>query len=274
MNSGLATIRFFLKALLVTIITVVASNWLTDHYAQWQKISTTALYPIFIAHKGITDAFFSFIATQAVECPYEHELVLAHEKIKTLEAQLGQLEAETSYYNDIQELIDFKKRYKAHKKNIAQIILKQFSSNGHFYLLDQGKNKNITKDMIAVYRNCVVGKVTEVYKNSCKLLLITDPHCKVAIKMLRSNMLGIHEGSHSTEQSKIAYVSHLAKIEPEDPVITSGEGLIFPQGFLVGTVQSFERTGLQYSISVKPALDLTKLSYCTLIERGSELLPE
>ena len=157
------------------------------------------------------------------------------------------------------------------KQVIAQILLKQFSPQAHFFLLDAGKNKHIEKDMIAVFYNKLVGKVTQVYPGYCKVLLITDPLCKVAAKTLRTNIRGIHEGTFSLETTRITYMSHLVNLEIDDLVVTSGEGLVFPQGFVIGTIASFAIKGLEYQVSVKPVLDLQALTYCTLLQKGSGL---
>ncbi len=243
-------------------------------HERWQNFSATLLYPLLSAQKSVTSYLDSFLQRKKTISALESELALKNKQIDSLEAEKIASQATTSYYEEIKELIDFKKQYSAEKQLIVQILLKQFSAQTHFFLVDAGKNKQIEKDMIAVFFNNIVGKVTEVYPAYCKVLLMTDPLCKIAVKTARTHIRGIHEGMLSLDTTRIAYMSHLVDLEKDDLVITSGEGLVFPQGFAVGSINSCALKGLEYQVSVKPVLDLRSLTYCTLLQKGSGLEEE
>ena len=69
-------------------------------------------------------------------------------------------------------------------------------------------------------------------------------------------------------------MSHLETIEQNDLVLTSGEGLVFPQGFAVGILQEFFIKNLQYQVTVKPVINFQTLAYCTIVQKGSELVAQ
>lgn len=198
------------------------------------------------------------------------------EKISSLEEQNSSLLAEnislqaSSYFlENIQELALFKKRYESDKTVLAHIILKQFSSHEHSIFVDCGSVHGSEVDMVAVYKSCLIGRVETVYPYYSKVRLITDPYCKVAAYCRSSKARGIHEGCNE-QLSTLKFVSHLSQLVVNDILISSGEGLVFPQGFGIGRIASFEQDGLYYTIVVKPLLKLEELEYCYLLKKGQE----
>jgi cell shape-determining protein MreC len=110
--------------------------------------------------------------------------------------------------------------------------------------------------------------VTEVYPWYCKVCLITDSDCKVAALSHQTGATGIHEGTNDTLHTIMRYVSHLTTVHNEDDIFSSGEGLIFPKGFMLGKVVCVHKGDLFYTVTVRAALDFKTLCYCTLIAKG------
>jgi len=263
--------RAFFRLTLVSSLFLFSCFWLVKNYTQWQNFSATLLYPLFVIQSSVTSSVNNFFEQRKTVKQLHSELSFSQQQREKLQAELIEKESLESYYQDIKEIVDFKKRYSSEKKEIAQIIVKQFTPETHFFLLDAGKKRGVQKDMIAVSYDKLVGKVTEVFDAYCKVVLITDPLCKVAVKIARTGMRGIHEGKLSLTSTHIMYMDHLAALEVGDLVISSGEGLIFPQGFALGTIETCAIKGLQYHVTVRPLVDLETLNYCTIIQKGSEL---
>jgi rod shape-determining protein MreC len=56
------------------------------------------------------------------------------------------------------------------------------------------------------------------------------------------------------------YVSEIADIVVGDVVVTSGIDGIYPKGFVIGQVESVEKSGSAYkTILVRPAVDFSRL---------------
>lgn len=178
------------------------------------------------------------------------------------------LKALQAHYEDIEELVNFKKRYSVENVYCAQIIMRNFSDNEHSILVDGGSRQGIVPDMVAVYKNCLVGRVTHVYPYYSKVLLMSDAGCKVAAYCRSSKIRGIHEGMYNKECSLLQFVSHLHEVKKDDVVLSSGEGLVFPQGFGLGKVQACEPNGLYHKITVVPLINVDALHYCYLIKKG------
>lgn len=183
--------------------------------------------------------------------------------------ELIMLKSASRFYEETAELIEFKNRYQQSPQALAQIILKNFSDGGHFFLIDKGSSAGVCVDMIAVYKNCLVGRVIEVYPYYSKLALITDKSCRVAAYCPTTGVCGIHEGVNNELVTSLEHVSHLQPIHNNDLVISSGDGMIFPRGFGLGTVQYHEiKEGLYHIVRLKPLLDFRALLYCYIVQKG------
>jgi len=166
---------------------------------------------------------------------------------------------------NLQELIEFKKRYEISSFMSATILMRQISNDANILFIDLGSSSGIKKDMVVVYKNCLLGKISDVYPTYSKFVSITDKSCKVAACCIKSGAIGIHEGSNQIDQTKLSHVNHLDQMFEDDLIISSGDGLIFPKGFALGKVSKFSKEGVQYNIEVKPVIDISKISHCFVI---------
>ena len=197
----------------------------------------------------------------------EYQQLLDEARVENIALKAAQTEL-----NQTAEQTEFAQRYKTDRMVLTQVILKQFSQSGHFFLVDAGTNRGITVDMIAVYNNCLVGRVVEVHPWYSKVILITDCLSSVPVVCATTHTHGIHEGAHSLTHSKLEFVSHLQPLQQGDLIISSGDGLIYPKGFALGKVAEFSLNslGLNYVVSVELLLNLQEVDHCYLVAKGAE----
>lgn len=176
------------------------------------------------------------------------------------------------FSENTKEIRSFLDRYKTDTGRIAHVLVKNFDGE-HYFLIDAGSKQGIKRDMVAVYKDSLVGRVVEVYPSYCKVLLITDPHCKVAAVCSQTGTKGIHEGLGNTQFTALGYVDPQQPIKEGDLVLSSGEGMLFPYGYALGTIQSFENDGHSYTISVEPSVNVKRLDYVYIVPQGTELKP-
>lgn len=182
------------------------------------------------------------------------------------------LHALLDYQKETSELIDFKKRYVLDKALISQVVTKHFSEQAHYFLIDAGSGKGVNPDMVAVYNNCLIGRVSEVYPLYSKVVLITDKSCKVAACCMKTKAYGIYQGTNNLSSGALTQVSHLSHIINEDMLLSTGEGLIFPKGFALGKINSYQVQGLFYTIITKPIVDMREIKYCQIIRHDGSTI--
>ncbi len=225
------------------------------------------MYPILVTQRTVATPlkqFFDRRRTVEELTTMLQQLKLEHEHALQENIELNAL---LDYHTDIEELVDFKKRYSGQQGIIAQVLTKQFSEQAHYFLIDAGERKGIKCDMVAIYNNCLVGRVVEVYPWYSKVVLITDKSCKVAVSCAKTKSSGIYSGINDLASASVTQVSHLDQVQHDDLLLSSGEGLIFPRGFALGKIRSHHTQGLFHSIVTEPLLDMRSLHYCQIIER-------
>ncbi len=183
-----------------------------------------------------------------------------------LHLQNIRLRGALAYADNIKELHAFNERYKQ-QGSIAQIVARYISAESHYFLVDAGSQKGIAKDMVVLYENNLIGKVTEVYPTWSKVCLVTDRNCKVAAYCAQTKAQGIYEGCNDQASAALSFVNHLSQIETGDLVLSSGEGLVFPEGFALGKVASYENDGLYKQVKIEPLCDIREIDYCLIMAK-------
>ena len=142
----------------------------------------------------------------------------------------------------------------------ANVFARDPSSWFKTVLVDKGEQDGVSRDMAVAVAEGVVGRVIEVFPNTAKVLLITDPNSGVDVIVQRTRAQGIMEG-RVEEFCILKYVRKSDDVQVGDKVITSGLGGIFPKGLLTGTVTKVERKrpGIFQTVEVAPTADLSSL---------------
>lgn len=234
-----------------------------------EQVSARLIYPILVVHHAIVTPIKSYMQCRAVREDIEKEMLALRQEREVLLAQNIELQAAVDYMADIRELVEFKQRYDYTSAPLAEILTKNFSEQAHFYLVDKGSNHGIVPDMVAIYKDCIVGRVTEVYPHYSKIILVTDRACKIAATCASTKAVGIYQGTNQDWQSMLEHVSHLTVVEPDDLLVSSGEGLVFPRGFGLGRVKDIRTDGLFHHVTITPLVNVRALTHCYLVQKGS-----
>lgn len=187
-----------------------------------------------------------------------------YEKLK---AENVELQALLSYSKDIKELDAFRKRCFKGSGDIVQILATIITPTEHSILIHAGERENVKEDMVAVYKNGLVGRVIEVYPFYSKVALVTDKKCSVAGYCFKTKATGVYSGTNEMDCAEFNFVNHLAKLKEGDRLISSGKGLVYPQGLGLGTIKSYKKSGVYYTVKVEPLFDIESLEYCLLMSK-------
>ncbi len=235
-----------------------------------ERISSYFVYPVLHVQHVLIDQIKMWAQQRKRRANLEQELYTVRNECDALQAEIITLHSLRTYQEDIKELVTFKKRYNDDFVTIAHVLVRTLSQQEHYFLVDAGERDGIKPDMVAVYKNCLVGKVECVYPWYSRVRLITDKLCKVASYCASNNVCGIHEGCNDVSSAFLHYVSHLSAIKNDDLILSTGEGLIFPKGFGLGRIAHHKQGDLYQNIVVKPLVDLREINYCVLLAKGEQ----
>ncbi len=104
-------------------------------------------------------------------------------------------------------------------------------------IIDKGNRQGIKKGMpVIVAEGILVGKIEEVYINSSKVTLLTNPRSSINVVDLETGAKGVLVGEYSLGLA-MNMVEQTEVLNVGDKIITSDLGGIFPRGLLVGSIQ-------------------------------------
>ncbi len=127
---------------------------------------------------------------------------------------------------------------------VGRLVANEPSNLIHSILIDIGSNNGIESGMPVVTERGLVGRVTEVYSNAARVLLITDSSSNVNAMLQNTRLRGMLRGR--TNQLPIMdYLPQDQSILVGDIVVTSGEGGRFPVGIPVGQVVEVEQNDVE-----------------------------
>ena len=208
----------------------------------------------------------------------EKETLLAENAGLRYEVQsLKILERENDQFR---RLLGFRKRQR-HKLVLCEVLARGDPSGWwQMVTLNRGSDSGIRNDMAVVTAEGLVGRTQAVSKQSCDVLLITDPNCKVACRLVRGGAFGIvcGKGVSITGDPKLEMLGHVQPLQmdyvPRDTVLeagaaveTSGLGGVYPEGLAVGRVVeiSRDRSGLYQRMALQPSAGLEVLKYVFVV---------
>ena len=233
-----------------------------------RSVVSLCLYPFMVVHTYAMQPLALYVNRSGIKRDYartleqyqaEQRALLA--RYITSEARRVELEHEIPYVADTHP-------YPALP---ARVIYRDLAPEQQLLVVDKGSLHGVECDMIAVEHNCLVGRVVEVYPWYAKILLITHEHCKVPALCAQSRAHGVHQGAGSSEQTSLHFVSHLEALEQGELVLSSGDGLVFPAGYALGSILTFEvnELGYLYEVVVQPLLDVRSITHCSLLSKGT-----
>lgn len=230
--------------------------------------SSVLMYPVLVVQRSVVMPIKSFFKRKKNRNKLEQQLCEVQKAYQTVMAENIKVRASLVYYKEVKELVDFNRRYEGERALIAQILLRQMDQGVQMFFVDKGARHGVQGDMVAVYQNCLVGRVTDVYPLYSKVTLVTDTTCKVAAHCLQTGTLGIHVGTNKSYVTRLQRVSHLSSVKEGDLVVSSGEGLVFPQGFSLGRIKTAMHNGLYFDVAIEPLIDLCTINYCSVMKKG------
>lgn len=189
--------------------------------------------------------------------------------LKEMEREYQDAIRENEQYKDLLGLAREREDFVFEEATITQ---RGTSSWERTATLNKGSRHGVEKDDCVVDQyGDLVGIVTEVDYNSCVMAFITDGELELGGRVARVDENAVLEGDFSLMldgKLKLSYLEDDTALTAGDQVVTSGLGLIYPAGLLVGTVESLhtEPNGQDQYAVIQPAADLEGVRYVYIIK--------
>lgn len=261
--------RVLILALLLLIF--LASRTLFFRPSFLESMGSCITYPFIKISSTIASPIKKILRWVKPTCGKKRSYQDLLESYKTIKQERDSLREENitlhntlKYHEASKDIREFADRYKLKNAILAKVLVKKLTKSEHSILVNRGSRDGIKKDMVAIYKFQLVGRVSKVYPWYSKIILITDRYSKIAAHTNTSEAQGIVVGNNSINTCYLKYISHLKAVHNNDLIFSSGKGLVYPEGFCLGKIANVRTEDLCHHVEVKPLVNLENLKVCYL----------
>lgn len=166
----------------------------------------------------------------------------------------------------LREMFNLNKRRDL-KFQAAFIIGKDPTNFFNTFIIDKGLEDGIKQDMAVINNSGIIGKIFSSSWRVAKVILLIDANCNICAIDTRSRVHGVVSGTGGS-LCIMKFISADDDVKVGDTIFSSGEGEIFPKGFLIGRVVKTEKTKdeLMLDVYIKPAVKFSVLEEVFVVQ--------
>ncbi len=146
---------------------------------------------------------------------------------------------------------------------VARVISNSISSAHNYITINRGKDDGIRPEMGIVNQNGIVGTVDVVSAHASRVISLLNKNFRLSCKVKGSESFGslVWDGK-SPYYAVLEEMPRHVKYHRGDTIVTSGYSSVFPEGIIVGTIESDKKEVSDNFISlrIKLTTDFTQLS--------------
>jgi rod shape-determining protein MreC len=192
------------------------------------------------------------------------------QRVSQLEVALQRERALAGQTRVLQEMLDLKAET-PFSTIPAMVIASGASPDFRTMTLDKGSSQGLASDMAVLAPAGVVGRVILPTPRAAKVQLIIDRNAAAAGLVERSRAQGVVVGTGG-DRMRLEYVPGTADLKVGDRVVTSGLDGIYPKGFVIGQIESIDRSAGEFSnVLVRPAVNLSALETVLVVTSSTEV---
>ena len=156
----------------------------------------------------------------------------------------------------------------------ANVVENSISKPDNYLTINKGTVDGLHPDMGVISSEGVVGVTYKCSKHYTLVLPVLNTRSNISCKVLPGDSFGYLEWSGGDARfAMLRDVPRYATVHVGDQVVTSGHSSFFPEGLLVGTIESFEPSAdnLSNNINVRLGTKFSNLRHVFIIQNaGSE----
>ena len=159
---------------------------------------------------------------------------------------------------------------------LARVIASESGNYFSTFTINKGKNDGVDTQMAVITSEGLIGYTYEVFDTTAKVITVIDDQASLAALIESSRDQGAVKGtlgSTGEPLCRMYYHSADSVPRPGDRVITSGVGVSFPKGLLIGYVRESTRAieDNKHYIVVEPAADFEHIENVLVLRYYAEV---
>lgn len=157
-----------------------------------------------------------------------------------LRARLQRFEFLENENNRLRELLQAAPQA-VEKVTLAQLVAVNPELGSLTVLVNKGSADDVYIGQPVIDAGGIVGQVTKSSLFTSKISLITEESQAVPVQVVRSGVRAILYGGGKNRTLRVMYLDRNVDIQPDDVLVSSGLGEIYPPGYPVAVVTAVER---------------------------------
>lgn len=216
-------------------------------FAEVQRAATSAI-------EAVRSNWVNYVALQSVRDENDQ----LRQEVAALRIDLQQERALAQQSRTLQGLLDMKTAMQV-ATTAASVIAGSASPDFRTITIDKGLSDGLKTDMAVLAPGGVVGRIILPTNRASKVQLLIDRDAAAGAMVERGRAQGVIVGT-GTDRFRLDHVPGASDIKVGDRVVTSGIEGIYPKGFVIGQIESIDRTSGEFSgIAVRPAVEFSSL---------------
>lgn len=225
------------------------------------------------ASNSIIDFFERVFKTSDADRENE-QLKVRIAQYEIMENELNNLRQENQR---LKELLDYADTVEEYERVTAPVIGRSQGIWFNQFTVGAGRNQGVEEDMAVINGAGLVGRVTSVSANTCKVTAIIDSTSDVSVIVERTRdygfVRGLLEAGGGDDTMELYFLPMGNDLVPGDVLVTSGADGVFPRGLSVGSVLEVSRSSEDAEDRddlVSPTVDFLRLEEVVILTHGPE----
>lgn len=225
------------------------------------------------ASNSIIDFFERVFKTSDADRENE-QLKVRIAQYEIMENELNNLRQENQR---LKELLDYADTVEEYERVTAPVIGRSQGIWFNQFTVGAGRNQGVEEDMAVINGAGLVGRVTSVSANTCKVTAIIDSTSDVSVIVERTRdygfVRGLLEAGGGDDTMELYFLPMGNYLVPGDVLVTSGADGVFPRGLSVGSVLEVSRSSEDAEdrdALVSPTVDFLRLEEVVILTHGPE----
>lgn len=207
---------------------------------------------------GFFNSLLNASDTQKENEKLKGELADAYDKLSDLETYKQE-------NKQLKEFLEIKEQNADYKMMSAQVIGRDSASHFGEFTVNKGSANGIEPNSPVITAQGLVGIVSHVGPTYCTVTTILDPEINVGVYNTRTQETGVVGGDAALSKdnkTKLRLLPRDTALLSGDIIQTSGIGGLFPEGLLIGTIESIkaENSGVSMYAEIKPVVDVFEVT--------------
>jgi rod shape-determining protein MreC len=151
----------------------------------------------------------------------------------------------------------------------GKVINSSVNKRSNYLTLNIGGVHGVKKDMGVISSDGIVGIVKDISNNFSSVMSVLHKDVRINCQLKKDGTYGpLSWDGEDYQYTNLTDIPTHAKLKKGDTVITSSLSGIFPEGIIVGYVESYEQRPNEsfYTVKVKLSADLKKVNHISVIK--------